>query len=312
MQVACRWREGMQAPVAQAALTLLPTTRPSAADPPARHRHRHRRQRQRRRGVPRGPALAWQCPPPRRPRPQMGAAPLPQPCEALPARPSASWLCPAPGGLAPRVPAMAWQREREMGHRGVCLPVLTSRCRLSSARFLGVDDAGPTDGMGLVALFSASCETLAKEPDSLDSRPSTALPMSVSVSKVEALFLASAKASVPCFAARSAASRACCAACAAAACAFASMVHANRSGSQWHTTRWLSTRLSLSLGRKATEQTSRVGGGGSTWLRSPLQMCIPVLSCPLKALPVASMPSAGSVAAHPVAVGKTEAGLTIG
>lgn len=105
--------------------------------------------------------------------------------------------------------------------------MLTSRCKLSNARFLGVDDAGPTGGMGLAALFSASCETLAKEPETLLSRPSTALPMSVSVSKVEALFLASTKASVPCFAARSAASRACCAACAAAACAFASMVHAN-------------------------------------------------------------------------------------
>eukprot|EP00964_Phaeocystis_antarctica_P161557 scaffold133438_cov71-Phaeocystis_antarctica.AAC.1 len=106
----------------------------------------------------------------------------------------------------------------------------TSSCHgsvLSNARFLGVDDAGPTDGTGLAALFSASCETLAKEPETLLSRPSTALPMSVSVSKVEALFLASTKASVPCFAARSAASRACCAACAAAACAFASMVHAN-------------------------------------------------------------------------------------
>ena len=90
--------------------------------------------------------------------------------------------------------------------------MLTSRCRLSSARFFGVD-AEPADGMGLVALFSASCDTLAKEPESRDSRPSTALPMSVSVSKAEAFS-----------AARSAASRACCAAFAAAACAFASMV----------------------------------------------------------------------------------------
>jgi len=143
----------------------------------------------------------------------MGAAPLPPPCEAPSAQPSSSCSRPAPGGLAPRVPAIAaCVREREMGHRGSCLPVLTSRCRLSSARFFGVD-AEPADGMGLVALFSASCDTLAKEPESRDSRPSTALPMSVSVSKAEAFS-----------AARSAASRACCAAFAAAACAFASMV----------------------------------------------------------------------------------------
>ena len=158
----------------------------------------------------------------------MGAAPLPPPCEAPPAQPSSSCSRPAPGGLAPRVPAIAaCVREREMGHRGSCLPVLTSRCRLSSARFFGVD-AEPADGMGLVALFSASCDTLAKEPESRDSRPSTALPMSVSVSKAEAFS-----------AARSAASRACCAAFAAAACAFASMV-ARCVGE--HTTRSLKLR----------------------------------------------------------------------